>query len=300
MAASTHPRFKDKIACALLRFMALLPLSVLRAGGHVIGKLLWISNSRARQVTETNLAICFPDRDPLERRQLAQASLKHTCMTALEVAAIWLWPVERVRALVKSVSGDEYFQQALAHPQGMILLTPHLGNWEMVAAYTSATKQLTAMYAPGKLPSVDRLIYNGRSRFGCVMAPANPGGVRMVLKALKAGEMTGILPDQVPEEESGGFAPFFGRPALTMTLIATLARRTGAQVICCYAKRLQAEGGFEICFRPVQGDLAAENNDEALAALNRSVEACVRDCPEQYQWEYKRFRKQPAGLPKPY
>lgn len=284
----------------LFHLVACLPLSALSTLGAMAGRLLWWMNGRARQVTEINLSLCLPELNVVERQHLARYSLVATARTAFEAAAIWLWPIERVKQLVKRVAGENHFRERLAESRGIILLTPHLGNWEMVGVYVSAFRKLTVLYTPAKLPAMEQIMVTGRTRCGYNLAPANAAGVKALLRALKAGEMIGILPDQVPESESGEFVPFFGQPALTMTLIATLARRTGAQVVCAYAKRLEGDAGFEICFRPVTGNVAAEDIAEALTALNHSIETCVRDCPEQYQWEYKRFRKQPPGLPKPY
>lgn len=272
----------------------------MRVMGFVIGRILWLLNSRSRQITEANLAICFPDMDIHLRTQLARRSLVETSITAMEITGVWLWPIPRLQKLIKKVSGEQLLRDALAQSRPVILLTPHLGNWEMVGAYIAQLSKLTALYAPAKIEKMNDIMVAGRTRNGYSLAPTNIRGVKQLLKALKANEVVGILPDQVPDPESGLFAPFFGEPALTMTLVANLAARTNAVVICCYAKRLHSESGFEICFRPAAGNIASENLQEAVVALNQSVEACVKDCPEQYQWEYKRFKRRPAGLPRLY
>jgi KDO2-lipid IV(A) lauroyltransferase len=122
--------------------------------------------------------------------------------------------------------------------------------------------------------------------------------VRALLKALKGNGMTAVLPDQEPDPEGGVFAPFFGVQALTMTLVHGLVSRTGCEVIMAYAKRVA--GGWEIVFEEADPDIGDANVERAVAALNHSVETCIRDCPEQYHWEYKRFKKRPQGLPKLY
>ena len=123
------------------------------------------------------------------------------------------------------------------------------------------------------------------------MAVAGKSGVAKLLRALREGEVVGILPDQVPADGSGEFAPFFGQPAYTMTLAAKLAQRPGVRVFCGYARRLPHAAGFRAEMREL--DLRCENLDAALAAMNHAIEDMVRECPEQYQWEYKRFRRQP-------
>src|SRR5690625_2274592 len=135
-----------------------------------------------------------------------------------------------------------------------------------------------------------------RSTDNIDMAPTNRRGVAQLLKALKRGEIVGILPDQVPEPGSGAeVAPFFGQPALTMTLVHNLIQRTGCSVLSVYAERVP--GGFKMVVLPADQDIFNEQAASSVAALNRSVEACVRRVPEQYQWEYKRLRRLPPEYP---
>jgi Kdo2-lipid IVA lauroyltransferase/acyltransferase len=103
-----------------------------------------------------------------------------------------------------------------------------------------------------------------------------------------------VLPDQEPSLKSGIFAPFFSQPALTGKLIGELANNTPAYLLCCYAKRLP-DGNYGVVLKPAAE--AVRNSDPLVAAtaLNTSIEECIRDCPEQYQWGYKRFRRQPEG-----
>jgi len=285
---------------AAFHMLSILPFFVLRKLGAALGLILWWANGRNRKITEINLALCFPNKTVLERRTLARQSIIESTKTLFEVVAIWRSPLKKNQALIKKVTGFDCLDEARKKKCGVMILAPHLGNWELVGMFCAQLGPFTAMYAPAKIDALDKIMFAGRQQFGCKLAPTNTQGVKTLLKALRAGEGVGILPDQVPEPEGGLFAPFFGQPAFTMTLIANLAARTGATVICGYAKRLHDETGFEICLRPAGDKIASENLHEAVEALNQSVEACVRDCPEQYQWEYKRFKKRPAGQTRPY
>lgn len=133
------------------------------------------------------------------------------------------------------------------------------------------------------------IILRSRQRHGNKLVPANKSGVRALLKALKAREIVVILPDQVPSIESGEFALFFGEPALTMTLVSKLINRNNSKAVMAYALR-QPDNSYQISFRPVDEGIYSSDRATALLALNKSVEQCVRDCPEQYQWEYKRYK----------
>ena len=114
-------------------------------------------------------------------------------------------------------------------------------------------------------------------------------------KALKRGEQIGILPDQEPKLEGGVFASFFSVQALTMTLVSGLIARTGAKVVCGYAERLPKGRGYGVHFKQVDPLIYDPDLKESVEGLNRSVEACVKQLTEQYQWEYKRFKRRPDG-----
>lgn len=182
--------------------------------------------------------------------------------------------------------------EALAIQKGVILIAPHLGNWEMLGTQLKSYSAPTCMYQPPKQAFLDRFIYDKRKTYQMNLAPTNARGVAMCLKTLKKGGLVAILPDQNPTQ-GGEFAPFFGQATLTMTLIHGLIQRTGCEVIMGVAERIP--GGFHQHFiapdkRIFESDVAA-----STAGLNKSVEACVNICPDQYQWEYKRFKHRPQG-----
>ena len=182
-------------------------------------------------------------------------------------------------------------EEAQKAARGILFLTPHLGCFEISAAYGAQRLPLTVMYRPPKKAWLEPLMLEGRRRWNATLAPATLAGVRTLLKALKRGEAVGLLPDQAPGAGEGTWAPFFGRPAYTMTLATRLQRATGAAVIMAFAERL-SRGGYLLHLESVP----VENFDEA--ALNRAVEAVIRRCPEQYLWSYNRY-KVPAGAEPP-
>ena len=133
------------------------------------------------------------------------------------------------------------------------------------------------------------------------MAATDTKGVGELLQALRRGELVGILPDQVPPNSGGEFAPLFGVPALTMTLACRLQQKTGARIVLGFARREPGiKHGFTIVFKAPESEAYAEHILTALAGMNRSVEALMAGVPEQYQWEYKRFKRQPEGRQRPY
>lgn len=289
--------FSQHLMLALLKLSARLPLSLLRGLGRAIGTLAFVAGGRSRQVTETNLRLCFPERSQAEIRRLARASLQDTVTMALEMGPAWFWPVEKICAHIHRVDGEHLYREALAQGRGLLLLVPHLGNWEVVGMWLG--EGMTALYQPPRQALLDPVIRAARQRSGGHLVPTTAGGVRSLLKALREGRTVAILPDQVPETEGGVFAPFMGVPALTMTLANQLLRRRDAPVLLCSAYRNRS-GGFDLAFLPVDAAIYSEDAVQAATALNAGVEALLAPHPEQYQWEYKRFRKQPPGAPKIY
>jgi len=181
----------------------------------------------------------------------------------------------------------------------VIVLSPHLGAWELAGLYLSTQGPTTTLYKPQ--PELDWLIREVRARRGAELVPTDSRGIRKLMQALKRGEYVGILPDQEPRANRGSiFAPFFGVPAFTMLLINRLARKTGARVIFMFAERLPGRQGFRVHCLPAPEAIDSEDDLEGATALNAGIEACVRVCPEQYVWAYKRFRKRPDGFPKLY
>ena len=274
----------------LLRAIAALPLPMLHAIGSVIGWLVYLGSARFRKYLGANL-LAAGYRDPALRR----AAIAHTGRSVLELPAIWLRPQEAVARLIVEVQGWDLIERALAAGRGAILLTPHLGCWEITAQYASRRFPITVLYSPPKLRAVEPLMQRGRTREGMASVPPDLSGLRAMLRALHRGQAIGILPDQVPGLGEGEWAEFFGRPAYTMTLVTKLADRTGAPVLLGYAERLARGRGYRLVVVPMA---AAHEGESPQRALNRAIEDLVRRCPAQYLWAYNRY-KVPAGVAPP-
>ncbi|MGM0516473.1 MAG: lysophospholipid acyltransferase family protein [Pseudomonadota bacterium] len=288
-------RLRLGFARLMLRLLGALSLRGAQRLGRTLGRLFWLVNGQTRHTVEENLARCLPELDETERARLARRSLIETGMGLIETAPAWHWDRSQVEAVVHEMRGFEAIEQALAAGRGAILLAPHIGNWELGGLMTATRAPTTVMYRPPREPAMETLLVEVRSRFGADMAPANLGGVRKALRALKRGELVAILPDQAPRHGEGVMAPFFDQPALTMTLIRTLVRRTGAPAFTGWAERLPDGRGFRIHYEPVTEPIEHEDPVEAAAALNREVERVVLENPAQYQWTYRRFRRQASG-----
>lgn len=293
-------RLKYLTIVLLLKLVSLLPLKFAQRLGSSLGALAWRFGSGARKVTDTNLEICLPELNPAERQQLSKDSLRHTGMTALEIPLMWEWPVEKCLQLVKEVEGEELLDEALASGKGLILLAPHLGNWELAGLYFSSRYAMAALYSPPNMPEFEEYMIRVRGRLGSELVRGDRRGLARLISILKEGGVAGILPDQSPRGKTNAYAPFFGIEVKTMTLVNKLIQRTGANVLMTWAERLPGGEGFRVIITPTEPHMDAEDPVTATTALNRSVEACVRRSPEQYQWEYKRLRHRPPGEINPY
>ena len=207
----------------------------------------------------------------------------------------WMLPIGKTIALVTETEGVDEFRQALDSPEGTILLAPHHGNWEIFGFFICNNIPSTFLYQPPKIPAFDTLLKEVRSRNDIKLAPANIQGVAQLLKALARGELVCILPDQVPSDEGGIYAPFFGETALTMTLISKLIQRRRAKVFCGFAKRRAGAKGFKVIVKEADQGIYDEDLQASVTALNQTVEQSVGLAVSQYQWEYKRFRRRPDG-----
>jgi len=284
---------------AVTRLCAALPFAWTRRLGRMAGGVLARLPHTLPAVADLNLRLCFPDLPRGERRRLVRRVLAENGATVLEMSSIWRWPAARLRRLEDGVEGRELFDRARSRGRGTLLIVPHLGNWEFLNAFLMRHTQLVSLYRPPRIAELDEFMRRSRERTGCIMVPATPAGMRPLLKALRANHTVLILPDQEPLRAHGVFAPFFGVPALTMTLVARILRRTASEVLFATAER-SSKGGFTIRFQPPPEGLADPDEERAAASLNRGVESCVRRCPEQYLWTYKRFMSAPPGEPTPY
>lgn len=289
-----------KIAKALLYLLSPLPLRFNLRLGSAIGGLCYLLPNRHRRIIEQNLSLCYPDLSEENRRHRVRKNLSETGKNLTELGPFWTWRKERVASLVVRQSGIEHLNQARAQQKGVIIAAPHTGAWELIGLKLTTEHPMHFLYRPGRKSNFDSLIINARERFGGKCYPITRHGLSALVKALKRGEMIGILPDQEPAEEHGVFAPFFGQAAYTMTFVTNLAQKTGAPVVFAAMQRLEDHTGYHLHYFPADPALTDADPQIAAAALNRQVEQCIAIAPEQYMWNYKRFRKSPPGATRRY
>jgi KDO2-lipid IV(A) lauroyltransferase len=280
------------------RLLSRLPLRANHVLGAFLGRLVYLASPRYRWRLVDNLKASGVVANPADVGRIARTNAAEVGKGATEMA--WaLFRSEETVGLVRERIGWDAVERLRSGGRPILFVTPHLGAYDIAGRYLVSQLSILALYRPHKIFWIDQLLREGRNRGaapdGTNVAPANMAGVRMVLKHLKRGGCSMVLPDQVPSRGDGEWADFFGRPAYTMTLVGRLQEATGAAIVFCYAERLAAGAGFRMHMHPLEEPLPV---DRQLAALkvNEAVERLIRECPTQYLWSYNRY-KRPAGAP---
>lgn len=287
---------------ALATVIGRLPLAVLDRLGDGMAWVARVANVREARVARANLALIQPPLDADEQQRSLRAVLRATFRGLLETLRFWTRREPDNLRLIGAVHGQELFDAALAAGKGLIIAAPHYGNWELLNQWLASRTPITVLYRPPEHASGEAFLRRVRGRNNVRQVAAGASAARNLLKTLIAGGVVGILPDQRPKLGDGEFAPFFGVPALTMTLLPRLAQRTGATVLYAIAERLpesERRGAVRFDVHLFAADPAVSGADILLAvsALDAGIEAIARRDLAQYQWTYKRYSLQPPGSP---
>lgn len=291
---------KGRLVVGFLRLFALLPWRAVQAVGSAIGWLMWKLPNGSRQVVRVNLGKCFPDMSAQEREALVGQTLKDIGKTLTESACAWIWPAQKSLGLIRQVEGMEVLQQALQSGKGVVLISSHLGNWEMLLQYVCSLCQPSILYRPPKLKAVDELLVRQRTQLGNELAPSTREGILSLVKRVRNGGIAGIAADPEPSLSSGVFVPFFGVPTLTSKFVPSLVHGHKAVAVFMHALRLADGSGYRVIIEAAPEALYGDDVELAVAALNQGIEKQVRQAPSQYMWSMKRFKKRPDGEKKWY
>lgn len=266
--------------------LARLPLSILHRLGAGLGWLIYHSSPRYARRLRDNLQTAVQCHPQLQMTPLLPQAVAEAGKSLLELAWIWLRPMPQLQQKIKQFNGLHWVEQAQQQGRGIIFLTPHLGCFEIAALVMAQRQPITVLYRKPRLRWLEPVMLHGRNRGNTTLAPADLHGVRTLFKKLKQRQIIGLLPDQVPGNGEGVWAPFFGRPAYTMTLVSKLAQKTQAQILLSYSERLPGGKGYNIHIRPLQ----LNPDDDPEGQLNQALEQLILQCPAQYLWSYNRYK----------
>jgi KDO2-lipid IV(A) lauroyltransferase len=280
---------------SVLRWLSRRPLWHLHAIGAAIGWLAYALSPTYRRRFAANAALAGVAASA-SRRAIGEAG-----RLLAELPSLWLRPPQAKLSPPVGWEGANLIDDAHAQGRGIVFLTPHLGSFEVTAQayaerYAATHGPITVLYRPARKRWLRELVDTARARPGLATAPATLAGVRQMIRALRRGEAVGLLPDQVPPAGLGVWAPFFGRPAYTMTLAARLVQQTGATLLLAWGERLPRGAGYVVHVSALGEALPADDPaspDAQIASagtVNRAMEALIRQCPQQYLWGYNRYK----------
>ncbi len=285
------------LAVAVAWLAARLPLPLLMALGRGVGAAGFHLARSRRRITEVNLALCFPEQSDAERRRLARAAFVHTGVSLAEMILVWLNPRKRI-AHRFTLHGVEHLQQALAQGRGVILLAGHFSCIDIASQPVAEIAELDVIYRENKNPVWEWLQVRGRRHYFDGVVERDD--TRQLLRRLKAGRAIWYAADQDYGPKHSVFAPFFGRPAATITATARLARFNGSPVLLLSQHRDLETLTWEVRFHPPLVDFPSGDDVADATRINALIETAVREHPEQYLWAHRRFKTRPPGQPSPY
>jgi KDO2-lipid IV(A) lauroyltransferase len=288
-------KFKGALMVGVLRLFAKLPWGAVQRVGAAIGWIMWKLPNSSRNVVRINLAKCFPEMDAAERERLVGRTLMDIGKSFTESACAWIWPAKRSLALVREVEGLEVLEKALASGKGVVGITSHLGNWEVLNHFYCSQCKPIIFYRPPKLKAVDDLLREQRVQLGNRVAASTKEGILSIIKEVRKGGQVGIPADPEPAESAGIFVPFFATQALTSKFVPNMLAGGKAVGVFLHALRLPDGSGFKVILEAAPEAMYSEDTETSAAAMSQVIERYVRAYPSQYMWSMKRFKKRPAG-----
>jgi Kdo2-lipid IVA lauroyltransferase/acyltransferase len=286
-----------RLLLLVLWFIRFLPLPWLARLGEGLGLAFYCLGRERRQITLTNLALCFPELDEAARSRLARRHFRLAGRSMLDSTVLSWSSARRIEKLVR-LEGLEHLEQHRNRP--VIALVPHFLGLNAAAIRLSLLGEpAVSVYRRITNPAIDRLMLHARTRFGDTLVHSRQDGIRPVIKAIKAGRRFFYLPDQDYGRRDAVFAPFFGVPAATVVALPRIARLTGASVLPCIARMLPG-WGYAVRIEPAWLDFPGESVEQDTRRMNAYIEERVREMPEQYLWMHRRFKTRPRGEPSLY
>jgi Kdo2-lipid IVA lauroyltransferase/acyltransferase len=271
-----------------------VPLSVMRAMAlFVVAVAKYIPNLTIKEITMVNLRLVYPELSDKQRRKFKSTILRNQALSTVESIKCWAMPPEWSIEQIDNVFDREILEEALANPNGMLAIVPHLGTWEMMNAWLNQFGSPTILYKPVKGKVGNDFVLQGRQRLNATLVPTDASGVKALFKTLKSGGFSIILPDHVPQPSGGVTVPFFGIETLSSTLAPKLASKTKCALVGLTCLR-NKNNRFDIyCTKLDNPELYSKDLMVSTKALNQVMENMIKVNPEHYMWSYKRFKRIP-------
>lgn len=283
------------VLSSLLTLLSKLPLLWLQAIASLIAWLLIQHKKNGLYKTvHRNLLLAFPDWNEQQRQHMTALAITAQLKSMLEFLKCWGNPPAYSLGLIRHVTGEHLLTEAIHRQKGLILMVPHFGTWEILNAWLNEFTDIVIMYKPDDNIGLNEFVLNARSRLRATLVPADESGVRQLFKALKRGSVTAILADHSPETSGGIYAPFFGIPLLTGTLVSRLAQKTQCEALQLSCQRMDDNPRyFQVTVETIDHAIYSNNLQTSVDCMNASIESLIKRHPQHYHWNYKRFKANP-------
>lgn len=290
----TAPRYWPFwIIVGVLRLAIKLPYPILIYCGKGLGRILAYLPMKSRRTTETNLQLCFPELSAPERKKLLIENFQSLGISIFETALGWWASDKQLQKINHTVTGMEHIHAALKHGKGIMLCSPHFTSLELTGRMFTHSIPYSVMYRPQKLPFIEYLTKSAMDKnYQNVIARQD---IRGMLRALKKNQAIFYATDVDAGIKNSVFAPFFGILAASITATSRYADLTGAAVVPVFFYRRKDKTGYDIIVEPQLENFPSGDLEKDASRINQTLEKGIRVAPEQYLWQYKRFKTRPDG-----
>lgn len=270
-----------------LELLAYLPIRVQYQLADILAFMVARINNQVSLQTDKNIRLCFSGLNRSKQIDLKKSSIRHTCYSLIELAAVWCWPVNKILARIEQQDVCEAFSHS---HKGRLVVAPHVGSWELLNIWLAANGNLFSLYKPQRNARVDNFILHSRTRNGAQLVPTDASGLRKLIKGLKRGATVMILPDQKPRRDAAQVdSNFFGHAASTSPLIQYICKRIDCDVFIAAMYRNENSARFSLRIDSLDHHKLAALEADSAQYLNDQIEIMARTHLDQYQWSYERF-----------
>jgi len=280
------------LALGFMWLLTRLPYSVLLPLGSLLGAVLHQFSRKRRHITNTNIALVFPELSEAERTKLSRRVFRSVGISLLETPLSW-WGAEKKLAPLCEIEGLEHLQQAMSEGKGVILLSAHFTCLEIGGRLLSLHHPFAVMYKRHRNPLFEALMKHSRElHFETAIQRHD---VRGMVRTLKQGLACWYAPDQDFGPKHSLFAPFMGIPAATIGAPMRLAKMSGAKVVPFFPLRRKDGKGYQLTILPALENFPGGDDVADATRINAIIEGHIRHAPEQYLWLHRRFKTRPPG-----
>lgn len=281
------------LALACLWLVTRLPIRAQMSTGRCIGWLIYRCSPKLRRTTQINLKLCFPTLSDAERENLMRKNFASLGIGLIETSIAWWLPDKRIQKCRLTLNGIEHVDKAFSQGKGIILVSPHFMCLEMLGRLLGGKYAFAVMYRPHKNPILSYIQQRFRQKYRSKQIARHH--IRDLLKTLQENTAVWYAYDIDAGEKRSVFAPFFGIPTASLTSASRLAEMSGAAIVPIDFYREDNQWGYVMNLYPALENFPGKSTVEDATRLNTRIEQSIRNKPDQYIWQYKRFKTRPPG-----